>query len=84
MSGNGTAATAVGPFYFPRHLFDAEIDFGMARNVTCGNYDNCLDVAIAAGWQGWTCWHCVNHPSSTARVNFSQINFSHAPGTGET
>jgi hypothetical protein len=29
------------------------------RNVFCPSYTRCLDVAVKAGWEDWTCARCA-------------------------
>jgi ssDNA-binding Zn-finger/Zn-ribbon topoisomerase 1 len=29
-----------------------------SRKVMCEHYDECLDIAIAEGWEGFTCDEC--------------------------
>jgi len=29
------------------------------RNLFCGCYDNCLDVAVKRAWNSWTCTRCT-------------------------
>lgn len=34
------------------------------RNLYCVHYDDCLDEAVAKGWNSWTCARCpLNQPS---------------------
>jgi hypothetical protein len=28
------------------------------RNLYCPHYDSCLELAVQAGWESWTCARC--------------------------
>jgi hypothetical protein len=33
-------------------------DVKRRRNLSCAEYDGCLDTAYRSGWRSWTCEHC--------------------------
>ncbi|HLL54616.1 MAG TPA: hypothetical protein VK447_13780 [Myxococcaceae bacterium] len=38
------------------------------RNLYCGHYDACLDVAVKSGWASWSCMRCpLKHVASGTR-----------------
>lgn len=38
--------------------FGPEPDVESHRNIYCGTYDQCLNVAVKNGWGDWTCSRC--------------------------
>ena len=34
-------------------------DVKRRRNLSCAEYDQCLDTAYRCAWRSWTCEHCA-------------------------
>ena len=44
---------------FPVELKDAVLEPGEDhRNLFCAHSDDCLNLAVERGWEGWTCARC--------------------------
>ena len=53
---NQTASLAL-PLPFPWRLLKTH-EVEAYRNLSCSEYQKCLDYAIKRKWQGWTCFFC--------------------------
>jgi hypothetical protein len=76
-----TTKAGRGPTALSKAPEPEEID--RTRSLWCPVYENCLGLALRAGWRSWTCGSCaLFHEAGPHRNRAAAHSFHARPGAG--